>query len=143
MENLYIILILAAPYLIYLIVLGIKELLDLLINKKSIDELIYQADNLSFEKLENDIEEYTKKLVSDKPWTKEHIEVLIKKKELDAKSRKLYYKRDRDAVYLEIQDLDKSLKEYEKEYWILKFGRLKTKYELNREINLRKVFTPE
>ncbi len=143
MKNLYIFLILAAPYSIYLLVLGIRELLDLLINKKSIDELIYQADNLSFDKLENDIEEYTKKLISDKPWTKEHIEVLIKKKELDAKSRKLYYKRDRENVYFEIQDLDISLKEYEKEYWISKFGRLKTKYELYRENSLRKVFTPE
>lgn len=143
MEFFYIILIIAAPYLIYLLVQGIKELLDLLLNKRHIDKLIFKADNLTFDKLENDFEEYTKKLISDKPWTKEHIEVFLKKKELEAKSQKLYYKRDRDNVYFEIQNLNKSLKEYEKEYWISKFGNLKSKDELHRENNLRNVFIPE
>jgi hypothetical protein len=131
------------PITLYIVITIIKELLDFFVNRKSINELFHKADNISLEQLDNNFEEYSKKLQSDTPWTKEHISVLHKKKELEAMLKKLYYKRDRDNNYFELQALNKSLKEYEREYWIVNFGRQKSKYELSRETRLRKVFTPE
>jgi hypothetical protein len=130
-------------YLIVLIIRGVKEILDILLNKKSIDILIHKADNISFEKLEKDIEEYSNKLHSKHLWTSEHYNVFVKKKELEKQAKRQYYKREVKRINSEINELENSIKRFERDYWISEFGAKKSEYELAREMRMRNLFNPQ
>lgn len=130
-------------YLIVLITRGIREILDLLLNRESINVLLQKADNLSFENLEKDIKEYSGKLQSKHLWTSEHFNALLKKNELEKQSKRQYYKREIKRINLEIYELENSIKRFERDYWISEFGAKKSEYELDREMRLRKLFNPE
>ncbi|GMT45003.1 MAG: hypothetical protein IEMM0006_0835 [bacterium] len=134
------------PLTIYLIVLinrGVKELLDFFFNRKSVKKLIFQADNISFVEIENEIELYTEKIQSKYPWTKEHFDGFLKKKELKTQLIKQRYKREKVKINLEIEKIEKSIRQYEIVYWISEFGFQKSESELEREMKLRKIFNPE
>lgn len=130
-------------YFIVLIIRGVKEILDLLLNKKSIDVLIHKAENISFDKLEKDIEEFSNKLHSKHLWTSEHFNVFVKKKELEKQAKRQYYKREIKRINSEIDELENSVKRFERDYWISEFGAKKSEYELAREMRLRNLFNPQ
>jgi hypothetical protein len=130
-------------YLIVLITRGVKEILDLLLNRKSIIVLIQKADSISFEKLEKDIEEYSGKLQSKYPWTCVHFNALLKKKELEKQLKRTFNKLGYKNLSIEINRIENSTKQYETDYWISEFGAKKSEYELAREMRLRKLFNPE
>lgn len=131
-------------YLIVLIIRGIKELLDFFINGDSVKVLIRQIDNISFDKLEKDIETYRSKLTTNNQWMNNRLSATIKKNELEAKLRDHYFnKREREKISLEIDHLEKTIRRINEDYWISAFNGQKTKSFKSKEDALRRIFKPE
>ena len=105
--------------------------------------MLWQRLYISFENLEKDIEIYSSKLQSKYSWTSVHFNALIKKKELEKQLKGTFNKLGYKNLSMEINRIENSTKQYEKDYWISEFGAKKSEYELAREMRLRKLFNPE
>lgn len=126
-----------------LIVHLVKELLDLVINYKSIIKQIENADKLSFNVIEKRIGEVSNRIKNSDEWTLAFLGKKIQQRELDNRKRLLYKKKDIKDFEKERLELEKSLKEIEEKYWTTKWEKSNTRLKIKREHNLRMIFNPD
>jgi hypothetical protein len=131
------------PITIILTVVIVQEILDFILNKRKVEQMLIQADNISFENIIQSYTAYLDKLKSIDEWTQKELEVIVKNRELDEKEKKAWRKREKDDIYWEKEHLIKDLIAINEKYWVSRWKYQKTIEEINQEIKFRKLFLPD
>ena len=135
--------IITIPFTLYVVYSIIVEILEFVLNKRKVEKLMVQADNISFSELEKDLSTYSDKLKSLDEWTVKELEIINKNRELDEREKKTWRKREKDAIYWEKEDLKKVSATIVEKYWVSRWQYQKTPKEIKQELKFRKIFTPE
>ncbi len=120
----------------------IGRFLDSTVNKKSVQKLYYQIDNISFVELEKALHEYNQKINNIDPWLNEHLRINNQMKDVEKKLKREYRVRTIQDYKSRLVSLKKSLSDFDRYYWHSIFGkRLKSK-QFVLESKLRSIFKP-
>lgn len=131
------------PGTLYVVYSAVIEILDFVLNKRKVEKLMVQADNISFSQIERDLSTYSDRLKSLDEWTVKELGIINKNRELDEREKKTWRKREKDAIYWEKEDLKKVSATIVEKYWVSRWKYQKTPKEIKQELKFRKIFTPD
>ena len=131
------------PGTLYVVYSAVIEILDFVLNKRKVEKLMVQADNISFSQIERDLSTYSDRLKSLDEWTVKELGIINKNRELDEREKKTWRKREKDAIYWEKEDLKKVSAIIVEKYWVSRWKYQKTPKEIKQELKFRKIFTPD
>ncbi len=120
----------------------IQEILDFILNKRKVEQMLLEAEKVSFESIEQNILNHREKLNSLDEWTQKKLEIMKRNRELDEKERKTYYVREKKAIRAEQLTLEKKSNEITELFSTKRWGKGKTKWEIAVEKDLRNIFNP-
>lgn len=126
----------------YVIYKFICKLLEVTINKNKVDKLYSEIDSISLNELVEVVNEYKQKSNELDPWTLEHLRIISQIKVLQKDLNREYRVRRRKEIMSKLNELKVSLKKYDEIYWNSIFDDRLSSKQVEIEMKLREIFTP-
>lgn len=126
--------------LLFFIFKGICRFLDATVNKASVEKLNQEIDNISFIELEKELHEYNQKINKIDPWLSSHLRINNQMKDVEKNLKRESRVRTIQEHKSRLSYLEKSLGDFDRNYWHSIFGQRLSSKQVKLESKLRGIF---